>query len=269
MVGSVAQLWRYPVKSMLGEQVAEADVTERGMLGDRRWAVLDKETGKIASAKTPRLWRALLSCRATAGPDGAVVLGPDGRSLADDGLTELLGRPVTLADTPPPGASLDRSKPDQVLARGLDAEVEADVVQFGSAAPEGTFFDFAPLHLITTSTLRSVAALSPRTAIEVERYRPNLVIETAESGFPEHAWVGAELRIGDGLVLRVIASTPRCAIPTLAHGELPRDTYALRVLAEHNRVPALPGLNPEPCAGVYAQVVTPGRLRPGDHVAMG
>ncbi|NUT06605.1 MAG: MOSC domain-containing protein [Hamadaea sp.] len=268
MVGTVAQLWRYPIKSMLGEQVSEAEVTERGLAGDRRWAIVDQVTGKIASAKTPRLWRALLTCRGTAGPDGAVILGPGGRPLDDAGLAELVGRPVRLADTPPPGASLDRSKPDQVLAQGLDAEVDADVVHFGSAAPAGTFFDFAPIHVLTTSTLRSVAALSPRTAIEVERYRPNLVVDTPGPGFPEHAWVGSDLRIGDEVVLRVIASTPRCAIPTLAHGELPRDISALRVLAGHNRVPALPGRDPEPCAGVYAQVVVPGWVRPGDHVVV-
>jgi len=267
MVGTVAQLWRYPVKSMLGEQVTAAEVTERGVAGDRRWAVLDKETGKIASAKNPRLWRALLACRPTFGPDGSVVLGPDGNPLDDDGLTELLGRPVSLIGTPPPGASLDRSKPDQVLAQGLDADVDADVVRFGSAAPDGTFFDFAPIHLVTTSTLRNVARLSPRTVVEVERYRPNLVLDTTEAGFPENAWVGADLRIGDELILRVVASTPRCAVPTLAHGDLPRDTFALRVLAEHNRVPALPGRDPEPCAGVYAQVVMPGWVRTGDHVA--
>ncbi|NUR71428.1 MAG: MOSC domain-containing protein [Hamadaea sp.] len=268
MVGTVAELRRHPVKSMLGEQVSAAEVTERGLAGDRRWAVVDRETGKIASAKTPRLWRALLTCRATAGLEGPVIVGPDGDLMDSDELTKLLGRPVRLASTPPPGASLDRSKPDQVLDRGLDAEVDADVVHFGSAAPAGTFFDFAPIHLITTSTLRSIAALSPRTTVEVERYRPNLVVDTAEPGFPEHAWVGGNLRIGDQVVLRIIASTPRCAIPTLGHGELARDAYALRVLAEHNRVPALPGRGPEPCAGVYAQVVAPGLVRPGDQVAV-
>jgi hypothetical protein len=74
------------------------------------------------------------------------------------------------------------------------------------------------------------------------------------------------LRVGEDLVLRVIARTPRCAIPTLAHGDLPRDTEALRVVARHNRIRPLPDADSEPCAGVYAQVLHPGRIATGDPV---
>ena len=72
----------------------------------------------------------------------------------------------------------------------------------------------------------------------------------------------------DDLVLRVIARTPRCAVPTLAQGDLPRDTEALRVVARHNRVRPMPGLDPEPCAGVYAEVLHPGRIRTGAQVRL-
>ena len=65
-------------------------------------------------------------------------------------------------------------------------------------------------------------------------------------------------------MIRVIARTPRCAIPTLEHGVLPRDTDALRVPAVHNRISAMADFAPQPCAGVYAQVLTPGRIRLGD-----
>lgn len=252
---SVAALWRYPVKSMLGERLSAAEVTGRGLAGDRRFALLDRETGKIASAKNPRLWRALLTCTATLTEAGPRITGPDGAEVHD--VSDIVGRPVKLIDTPPPGGALDRSRPEEVLRAGVDAQVEADVVQFGSASPAGTFFDFAPIHLITTSTLARVA--------EARRYRPNLVLDTGDAeGFVEHDWVGCELRIGERLTLRIVASTPRCAVPTLAHGDLPRDPDALRVLARHNRVPALPGRTPEPCAGVYAQVVRGGRVAEGD-----
>ncbi|WP_084957658.1 MOSC domain-containing protein [Thermoactinospora rubra] len=272
VVGTVAALCRYPVKSMLGERLAAAEVTERGLAGDRRLAVLDRETGKIASAKNPRLWRALLTCAASLTEDATRITGPDGKTLwstdadVDEALSAILGRAVTLTGTPPPRATLDRAQPDRVLREGLDADVPAAVVQVGSASPAGTFFDFAPIHLVTTSTLRRVAALSPRGAAEAERYRPNLVVDTDGEGFVEHEWVGRELRVGDGLTLRVVASTPRCAVPTLAHGGLPRDPSALRVLAAHNRVPAMPGRDPEPCAGVYAQVLRGGRVEVGDVV---
>jgi uncharacterized protein YcbX len=274
-LGTVGALWRYPVKSMLGERLPAAEVTDRGIAGDRRLAVLDRETGKVASAKHPRLWRSLLSCTATRTGSATLVTGPDGTTWSstdaglDEALSELTGRPVTLSDTPPPRAALDRSRPEQVLREGLDAVVDADLVEFGSACPPGTFFDFAPLHLISSSALDRIAALGPRGVAEVERYRPNLVVDTPGPGFVDQAWTGRELRIGEQLTLRVIASTPRCAVPTLSHGRLPRDPDALRTLAAHNRVPALPGRDPEPCAGVYAQVVRPGRVRPGDTVRLG
>ena len=93
-----------------------------------------------------------------------------------------------------------------------------------------------------------------------------LVIRTEARGFPENDWLGRDLRVGDDLVVRVIARTPRCAVPTLAHGDLPRDAEALRVLARYNRVAPLAGLDPEPCAGVYAEVLHPGPIRVGDAV---
>ncbi|MGQ4385450.1 MOSC domain-containing protein [Streptomyces sp. SAS_270] len=272
MLGTVGALWRHPVKSMLGQRIQAAEVTDRGLAGDRRLALLDRETGKVASAKNPRLWRTLLTCTATpeesatriTAPDGTVVRSTD--TDVDEALSAIVGRAVTLIGTPPPQGTLDRSRPEEVLRAGVDAEVDADVVQFGSASPAGTFFDFAPLHLMSTSTLTRVGALHPRGAVEVQRYRPNVVIDTDGVGFVDHGWFGGELRIGDRLALRVVASTPRCAVPTLAHGSLARDPHALRTLAEHHRVPALPGRAPEPCAGVYAQVLRPGPVRLGDTV---
>ncbi|GAA2501150.1 MOSC domain-containing protein [Streptomyces longisporus] len=268
---TVAALYRYPVKSMLGEPLEAVEISDRGLSGDRRFALLDAETGKVASAKNPRLWRELLRCAATlteAGPPR--ITGPDGTEVPTAAaLSALVGREVTLTDVPPPAGTLDRSRPEQVLAAGLETAVEADTVQFGSASPPGTFFDFAPVHVITTSTLRRIGELGPRGTAEAERYRPNLVIDTDEAdGFVEHTWTGRDLHITDGPILRVIASTPRCAIPTLAHGDLPRDPDALRVLAHHHRVPALPGRAPEPCAGVYAQVVRGGWVREGDVIRL-
>ncbi|MEY9871449.1 uncharacterized protein YcbX [Streptacidiphilus sp. MAP12-33] len=273
--GTVTGLSRYPVKSMLGESLTRVTVDARGLDGDRRWAVLDAESGKVASAKQPRLWRGLLAYRASLDEAGEVrVRIPKLSDLAagdpalDAELSEALGRKVALTDTPPVGAILDRARPEQVLRAGVTAEVEADVVAFGSAAPPGCFFDFAPVHLVTVATLDRIAALSARARVEVARYRPNIVLDTSEAAFAEHGWIGGELRIGPELVLRVIASTPRCAVPTLAHGPLPRDLDALRVPAAHHRVPALPGRAAEPCVGVYAQVVRPGRIGVGDEAVL-
>ena len=275
MLGTVTTLRRYPVKSMLGEDLKAGEVSRAGLAGDRRLAVVSRRTGKIASAKYPRLWRDMLTLSAEA-VDGhevaALITLPDGETVRstdegiDDILSGLLDEPVTLTATPPPGASLDRAVPEAVLRDGIAAPVPATLIEIGAAAPPGTFVDFAPLHLITTATLDRIAELSPNRRADVERYRPNVVIGTGGSGFTENDWLGRELRIGGDLVLRVIARTPRCAIPTLAHGHLPRDTEALRVVARSNRVSPLPDVDPEPCAGVYAEVLQPGRISTGDPV---
>ena len=268
-------LRRYPVKSMLGEDLQAGEVSRAGLAGDRRLAVVSRRTGKIASAKYPRLWRDMLtlSAEATEGREvAALITLPDGKTVSStdadvDGiLSGLLDEPVTLTATPPAGASLDRAVPEAVLRDGIAAPVPATLIEIGAAAPPGTFVDFAPLHLITTATLDRIAELSPDRHAGLERYRPNVVIGTGGSGFTENDWLGRELRVGADLVLRVIARTPRCAIPTLAHGRLPRDTEALRVVARNNRVSPLPDVDPEPCAGVYAEVLQPGRISTGDPV---
>lgn len=274
VVGTVRALRRYPVKSLLGEDVTASDVSRRGLADDRRLALVHRETGKVAGAKNPRVWRGLLMLTAEALGPAVRITAPGGKSVwstdadADDVLSELLGHPVTLTGTAPPDAALDRAVPEEVQRGGLDARVPVEVSRLGAGSPEGTFFDFAPIHLLTTSTLDRIAESSPRKTIEPERYRPNLVIRTPAAGFVENDWVGRELRIGAGLALRVLVPTPRCAVPTLEHGDLPRDTAALRVPAQHNRVVPREDLGPQPCAGAYAEVVRPGRISVGDEVRL-
>ena len=278
MLGTVAALRRYPVKSMLGEDLDASDVTFTGLTGDRQLAVLSRTTGKIASAKLPRLWRDLLTLSAAAGEvtgDGAVrITLPAGKTVwssdadIDAVLSDLLDQPVTLTATPLPGAALDRAVPEAVLRDGVDAPVPAELMEIGGGGPPGSFVDFAPLHLLTTSTLDRIAELNPYRRADLERYRPNIVVRTNAPGFVENDWLERILRVGTELVLRVIARTPRCAVPTLAHGALPRSPDALRVLAHHNRVEPLDTLDPEPCAGVYAEVLRPGRIRTGDAVLL-
>jgi uncharacterized protein YcbX len=273
MLGTVAALRRYPVKSMLGEDIDASEVIFTGLAGDRQLAVVSRTTGKVASAKFPRLWRGLLTMAATSADDVRITL-PEGKAIwssdpdVDSVLSDLLDQPVMLTATRPPGATLDRAVPEAVLSDGVDAQVPARLIELGAASPPGTFVDFAPLHLLTTSTLDRIAELSPRGQVDMVRYRPNIVIRTTAPGFTENDWFERILRIGEEIVLRVIARTPRCAVPTLAHGTLPRDPDALRVLAGHNRIEPLAEADPEPCAGVYAEVLRPGHIRTGDPVLL-
>ena len=272
MLGTVTRLRRYPVKSMLGEDVPHSDVDAAGLTHDRRLALIHTGTGKVASAKNPRTWRALPTLSAAVRDDSVRITFPDGMSIpaadpaADEALSAFLGQPVRLTSASPEGATLDRAVPEEVLRAGVTAEVPVKVITMADLSPAGTFFDFVPLHVLTSSTLAEIAAHSPSGTADVERYRPNIVIDTLSPGFTENDWYERDLRIGADLVIRVVCRTPRCAIPTLQHGPLPRDPEALRVLAKRNRVVPMGGASPEPCAGVYATIVHPGLIRTGDPV---
>ena len=278
MLGTVMLLRRYPVKSMLGEDVADSGVTRAGLAGDRGLALIHQTTRRVVSAKNPRLWRAMLTLTATLNGESVKITFPDGKiswstdADVDDVLSEFLGQPVTLTATPPEGAAMEHADPDTVNEQGLTANAETTLIEISAGAPEGTFFNFAPVHLITTATLDQITGLHPDGGpVSLLRYRPNVVISTPDQrGFTENDWLGEELAIGDGLVVRVVARTPRCAVPTLPHGTtVDRDPEALRVVARHNRVPARAGdTSPQPCAGVYAKVVHPGVIRTGDAVSL-
>jgi uncharacterized protein YcbX len=270
------EIRRYPVKSMLGERLPHAEVTPAGVEGDRRLALLDLTTGRVVSAKHPRRWRAMLTLRASGAAPGPVRISlPDGRDLTtgddvDTVLSGLLGTPVSLIATVPPGATLDRARPDEVLAAGVTAPVTVDETPLGGGGDAVTFVDFAPVHLVTTATLERIPeAAGTGRPVDATRYRPNLVLRTAGlPGFVENDWVGRDLRVGPEVVLRVVAPTPRCAVPTLAHGDLPAEPDALRVPARLNRVTPVPQLGPLPCVGAYAQVVRPGPVGVGDPVRL-
>jgi hypothetical protein len=167
MLGTVTALRRYPVKSMLGEDVDASDVSRSGLARDRRLAVVSRRTGKVASAKYPRLWRDLLTLSAEALDEDVKITLPDGKAVSssdadiDEVLAAVLHEPVTLTATPPPDASLDRAVPEAVLRNGVKAQVPAEIIEIGAGAPPGTFVDFAPLHLLTTSALDRIAGLSP------------------------------------------------------------------------------------------------------------
>jgi uncharacterized protein YcbX len=178
---------------------------------------------------------------------------------------------VALRTLAAPGAELERAVPDAVLAHGVEADVEITTLEIAAASPPGTFFDFSPLQLITSASLDRAGAAHPAGRVEVARYRPNVVIETEGdlTGFVENDWVGHRLHLGPDVVLDVVVPSPRCAVPTLRHGELPPDPDALRIPQEHNFVLVpLEGFGSAPCLGVHAVVVQGGRLSPGDTVRL-
>lgn len=278
---TVAGMWRYPVKSMLGEQLDTTTIGERGLAGDRAYALLDVETGNIASAKNPRRWGMLFECRAEyldapdptgdapavrmTLPDGTIVRSDD--HDVDDVLSRALGRAVHLTTQAPAKVMISQYVP---VVEGAPDE-RSDTVSVGQIAllaPSGTFFDAAPLHVVTTASLAALSAAYPSGQFDALRFRPNLLIDAGDArGFVENAWVGRELRVGSEVGLDVVLSAPRCVMTTLAQGELPADKGILQTIARENRF-EIRGLGPSSCVGVYGLVTATGSVALGHEVAI-
>jgi uncharacterized protein len=267
--GTVVSVWRYPVKSMLGEELNSSYVTERGLVGDRAYALVDQETGKVASAKNPRKWGKLFDFRAAfidtpqaiesippvriTFPDGTHIFSD--QDYIDYNLSSVLGREVRLMRANLEKPSYEEYWPD------IEGLAQRDNVT-DEAMPPQTFFDIAVIHIFTTSTINRLRELYPEGRFEVRRFRPNIVIESASSeekkDFIENLWVGKKLMIGEDIVLKVTAPCTRCVMITLPQGDLPKDLGTLRTVAQYNRV----------TAGVYASVHRGGTIRRGDQVRL-
>jgi len=285
----ITEVWRFPVKSMLGQQLERVAVTSTGVLGDRAWAVVDASDGKVASAKNPRKWRPLLACRAeflddpapdapapdvrVTFPDGSAVTSADAN--VDEALSTYLGRAVTLTSSVPDAPIFEETWPDvegmaptdiieNTRTRFDDDESVSDL-SLAMAAP-GSFLDLAPIHLVTTASLAEFGRRAPDSEFATARFRPNFVIDGADDGFPENDWVGTDVHLGAATV-NVMMPTMRCVMTTMAQGDLPEDRGVLRAASTHNRV-EISGLGKWACVGAYAGVVAPGEVAAGDAVSL-
>ncbi len=253
VVGTIAELWRYPVKSMLGERLQSVAATAGGLIGDRAWALRDLRTGNIVSAKK---WARMFEFSAAyeVAPDadqpGRVRIEmPDQSSLyADDpwasrAISEVLGFEVRLErasdlEDKRVVADIDTGTifgdiPVNEIYKSLPAG-QGIPDTFG--LPRGTFFDASVIHIVSSAALEHLGALQGGTAVmRPERFRPNVYIKTAAelSGFVEDEWLGAALTIG-ALHVDKIKPTLRCVMTTHAQPGLPRDLSVLRAAAQHH-----------------------------------
>ncbi len=280
-VGTIAGLWRYPVKSMRGERLEFAAITRRGILGDRGWAVYDETRKGITGAKRLPALRGLGARYASEPTPGeglpAVEIKlPDGSLLCTDApdagrrLGELVGRPVSFralgpmgSETDPRLTSADETKEVEREVMGLlPGEPVADMSELSGEhlrlLRQGNYFDAFPLHLLTRTTLRTLASLAPESVWDERRFRPNLLVAADESdGYPEMAWLGRRLRAGTA-VIEIAMACPRCVMATQAVEEIPHDPRIMRTLVgetSHN-------------AGVYVSIVEEGEVRVGDAVEL-
>jgi uncharacterized protein len=264
-IGKVVSIWRYPVKSMLGEELNSSYVTKRGLTGDRVYAIIDQHTGKVASAKNPTKWGKLFDFRAAfidspqtvenippvriTLPDGSQILSDHGET--DHTLSKVLAREVSVMKASLEKPSYEEYWPD------IEGLAQREIVT-DEAMPPQTFFDVAVIHLLTTSTIDRLRQLYPEGRFEIRRFRPNIVVESSseEKDFTENSWVDMKLMIGEEIVLKVIGPCTRCVMITLPQGDLPKDLGILRTVAKYNQVHA----------GVYASVHRGGTIRRGDIV---
>lgn len=261
VVGTVAQLWRFPVKSFQGEQHNELDVATTGVVGDRRYAIRDVATGKVLSAKRLGV---LLEASARTESNGQVVMTlPDGTEHApeDPGIDEVLstwlGRRVHLDS-----ASADH--PNGVYEFAFDIDESPDAQWFDIDIPVGSFVDLAGAHLLTTASLAEIASHYPEGDFAVRRFRPTVLIDSPNaSGFVEDTWIGATVTVGTARV-HVDMPTIRCVMPTRPQPELgdmhalDRDKTISRTISDHH------GSN----LGVYCSITSPGKVHVGDAVSV-
>ena len=263
-IARVAALRRYPVKSMLGEEVSSAQIGPSGILGDRAFAIVDVKSGKVVSAKNPRKWPNMFECGASYIEEpslderGVVAIKyGNGRKITnldadvDNRLSTFFGHSVYLAGQPPLESHFE-------VVSALEADRDDTAVRT-VLMPEGVFFDSCVVHVLTTATLRHLASLYPEGRFDVRRFRPNIVIDTREAeGFVENDWIGMTISVGDRVLLKVIEPCRRCIMATLPQDELPQDVEILRTAVKHN----------SSSVGVRAAVLEGGSVQKGDVVAL-
>lgn len=246
-VGTVVQLWQYPVKSFQGEQVDALDLAPGGATGDRTLAVVDPAAGKVLSAKR---YADLLLASARLDGERVVLTLPDGTEHAADdpnvhaALSTWLGLDVRL-EVPP----VDGVFPMEMYSGMSDEETPV----FDWPGPPGTWLDLADAHWLTTASLAAIAEQHPDGTWDVRRFRPTGLIETAGEGFAEEGWSSIELGT---VVSDVFMPTPRCSMPSRAQPGLERDKAIGITIRDAN------GNN----LGVYASVSQSGTVRVGDSV---
>ena len=282
MQATIHSLYRYPVKSMGGDNLNSTALTTKGIPGDRCWTVKDEERGGIKGGKRfPQLMdmHAALEHEPdalTPSPPVAIRLPDQSTTHSKDPkvnqtLSAAIGSPVSLWPLLPADQLEHYKRPpnpqnfDQMAYfRELFARTEDEPLPDLSTFPKelfiyesspGTYFDAFPLLIMTTASLHAMSAASSESNFDVRRFRPNIVLDTDADGFVENEWVGKRLQLGSAVLL-INAICPRCVMTTHGFADLPKDPKVMRHLVQHN----------DGNLGVYASVEKPGNIKLGDKV---
>ncbi|MEP6569303.1 MAG: MOSC N-terminal beta barrel domain-containing protein [Acidobacteriota bacterium] len=306
LIGTIQQIWRYPVKSMAGEKLSDCTVGTLGLPGDRGWAVRDEEKSEI---KTGTRIPLLMQCASRyleepsdeniphvniTLPDGSIIASND--SKIDTKLSAVLGKRVKLWPRQPatnkehyrrPGVAARLIAPfvdvpgfrallpaltklpsiDASLRAGFSRTADEPVPDISNfpkelflfTSPLGTYFDAFPIHVLTTASLAVMSQANPAADWDLRRFRPNFFVDTVArlEGLVESEWAGRTLRIGSVEVKCEIQAV-RCGMTTNAQKELPKDNSVLRTIVKEGKQNL----------GVYASVISNGRVSEGDQVEL-
>jgi uncharacterized protein len=227
-VGTVREIRRFPVKSILGESLSSISIDKRGLFGDRLWAIKNR-SGKFGSGKTTRRFQqmnGLFNYKARYEGTALVLTMPDGTdyrcgdAAVNEALTKQLGFQVTLA------------KEESI-----------------------SHFDEGPISLITTSSLR-ILSQELGEPVDPRRFRANLLIDTELTESLEKDWVDRRIKVGPEVILRVVAPLERCVMVNNSQEELKQDNRVLKnIVNNHNA-----------SFGIWAKVEVNGKVNDGDKV---
>ena len=272
----VSQIWTYPVKSMIGVTTDSVSVSPLGIVGDRHWAVRDNERGGIRGAKKIGELMQFSARPASDVASSVIITLPNGEEVRSDDaqvdavLSAALGRSVSLESLPNDGAleHFRRGPADSTDVmeelRGIFGRTEEEPLPDFSAfppevsefeSPPGTHHDCWPLMVMTTSAFAALSTALPDSVIDILRFRPSIVIDTPdETGHPEFLWKGRTGQLGSAVV-EFLDPCPRCIMITRRiNDSIPEDRAILRhVVRDLNQA-----------VGVYARIVTPGKVSVGD-----
>ncbi|GAB5471908.1 MAG: MOSC domain-containing protein [Maribacter sp.] len=274
-IGTIESIFRYPIKSLGGEKLLDALIDQNGVEGDRYFAFKDCESGFIVSCKHPTKWGGIIELSATINKGNSIVVKDSdekiitGKEEIESKIRELTSRKVELISVKDnlgrQYREADRSNIDEV-----GATIKQEPLSI--VGNETHFFDFAPLHLITSSSLDYINMFYSKGDFNVQRFRPNLFIKTANSNkFEENEWIGKKIRIGHNLEIKIVEPTPRCVLTTLKQGELEKDRKILKTIAQNSsakRFTFFPGETLKGTLGVYSIVLKKGSVKVGDKVQL-
>lgn len=261
-IGSVVSLFRYPVKSMGGEEIKTSFITKKGLLGDRAYALIDSKTKKIISAKNPKKWKNIFMYHSKYINEPSEnniseveITFPNNLSVKssyediDQVLSSAFDNKIQLTSTVPKKVQLEECFADIEELQNQGSITDANMAS-------GTFFDLGTIHLLTTSTIKKLEELYCDGDFHINRFRPNIVIDlnSKEIGFIENDWVGKNISIGNEVILKITQTCPRCVMTTLAQDNLVKDISILKTIIKNNKGNL----------GIYADVLKVGRIKNGD-----